>query len=471
MADAAAPPPAAPEASAPGLAAGLRQNLSGGLAVAALRRRWPPRFAVGFDQLAALLAVNLGVWAALDKLHAERHAEFMADGLFGWACYLLLGFLACALIARAQSRAAPTRALLTVALSVAPFVLTVFWLAGDLAWVAQRPLLTTTVAVIYLAVLAVRVLGAAFGAARFKPALLAVALVLASPWALAWLDFDTRLWVPPEAEGSQEDDDPAATEALLYDQPARIAAVVARVTPSEPGAARAYFVGFAGDADPEVFSRETQFAREVFAARFGSADRSVLLINDAGDRDSWPLASLSGLSQTLKLLAGRMDPQQDVLVLFLTSHGSEDGLEVRNGSLPFAQIDPEDLRQALDESGIRWRVVVVSACYAGVFIDALKNDTTVIVTASDADHSSFGCQEGNDLTWFGEAFLKEALPSSGSLEEAFARAARLIAQREDREHQVHSNPQLYVGAQMRRKLSELESSHAATGGSPVIVAR
>ncbi|HEV2227823.1 MAG TPA: C13 family peptidase [Steroidobacteraceae bacterium] len=426
---------------------------------------------MGFDQLAALLAVNLGVWAALDKLHAERSAVFLADGLFAWACYLLLGFLACALIARAQSRAAPTRALLTVALSVSPFVLTVFWLAGDLAWLAQRPLLTTTLALVYLAVLAVRVLGAAFGPARFAPVLLAVALTLASPWALAWLDFDTRLWVPPETEGSQEDDDPAATEALLYDQPARIAAVVARVTPAEPGAARAYFVGFAGDADPEVFSRETQFARQVFAAHFGSADRSVLLVNDADDRDSWPLASLAGLTQTLKLLAARMDPQQDVLVLFLTSHGSEGGLEVRNGSLPFAPIDPEDLRQALDESGIRWRVVVVSACYAGVFIDALKNATTAIVTASDADHSSFGCQEGNDLTWFGEAFLRDSLPGSASLEAAFAKAARLVAEREDKEHQMHSNPQLYMGAEMRRKLNELESSHPAAVSSPVIVAR
>ena len=436
-----------------------------------LRRRWPPSFVAGFDVLAALVVLNLLVWAGLDKLHSEQHAEFLPDGLFGWGCYLLLLFIACALVARAQSRAAPTRSLLTVALSVAPFVLVVFWLAGDFAWVGRRPLLATALAVIYLAVLAVRVLGAAFGPVRLRPALLAVALVLVSPWALAWLDLDTRLWVQPEAEETQDEDDPAMTEALLYEQPARIAAVVARVTPSEPGKPRAYFVGFAGDADPEVFSRETQFARQAFAGRFGSADRSVLLINDAGDRDSWPLASLSGLSQTLKLLAARMDPAQDVLVLFLTSHGSEDGLEVRNGTLPLAQIEPADLRQALDESGIRWRVVVVSACYAGVFIDALKDDATAVVTAADAAHSSFGCQEDRELTWFGEAFLKDALPASDSLEEAFARAARLIAQREDSEHQVHSNPQLFVGTLMRRKLKELEASRPAPEHAAVVVRR
>ena len=426
---------------------------------------------MGFDQLAALLAVNLAVWAVLDRIHAERHATFAPDGLFGWACYLLIAHLSCALVARIESRAAPTRALIVTVLTVAPFVLTLLWLAGDAPVVTAWPVTTLVLTLVYLVVLAVRVLGAAFGPVRVAPALVAVALVLASPWALGWLDLDTRLWVPPEAEEAQADDDPAATEALLYDQPARIAAVVARVTPSEPGAPRAYFVGFAGDADPEVFSRETQFARQAFAARFGSADRSVLLINDAGDRDSWPLASVSGLDLALKRLATRMDPEQDVLVLFLTSHGSEDGLEVRNGTLPLAQLEPDDLRQALDDSGIRWRVVVVSACYAGVFIDALRNETTAIVTASDATHSSFGCQEDRELTWFGEAFLKDSLPASDTLEEAFARAAKLIARREDSEHEVHSNPQLYVGALMRHKLSELETSHPAAAGAPVIVAR
>jgi Peptidase C13 family len=470
--DPATAPPVPRAAEAPGLIAGLARNLSGGLALLTLRRLWPPRFAVGFDQLAALLAVNLAVWAVLDRLHAEGQAEFVADGLFGWACYLLLGHLCCALIARVQSRTAPTRALIVTVLSVSPFVLILLWLAGDLSWVAASPVLTTVLAVAYLAFLAVRVLGAAFGPVRFAPALLAIALVLAAPYALAWLNLDTRLWVPSDTEETDDQADPGAVEALLYDQPARIAAAVARLVPSQPPSqTHAYFVGVAGDAEPEVFSRETQFAAEQFGARFGTADRSVLLINDAGDRDSWPLASLSGLRLTLRLLATRMDPQEDVLILFLTSHGSEDGLDMRNGTLPLGPIEPDDLRQALDESGIRWRLVVVSACYAGVFIDALKNESTAVVTASDAEHSSFGCQENRRLTWFGEAFLKDALPGSSSLEEAFAKAAKLIDQRETAEHEIHSNPQLEVGSEMRRKLQELEAGHPRGVRSAVIVRR
>lgn len=410
---------------------------------------------MSFDQLLALLIVNLAVWAALDALHAEAHAPLALDGLFGWACYLLLALGACAVVARVHSRAADTRALLVPALSVSPFVLTIFWLACDRTPVQARPIAALLVALIYLAFLCVRVLGAAYGPVRTRAALTALVLLLASPGVIGLLNLDTRLWVAEEPEQARDADDAPDAEALFYDQPAQIAAAVMRVRPAQPGKAGVYFVGFAGDGDQAVFRREALFASQVFAERFGSGERSVLLVNDVEDRDSYPLASLSGLAQTLKVLASRMNPDEDVLVLFLTSHGSEDGLAVENGSLPLAQLAPADLRQALEDSAIRWRVLVVSACYAGVFIDELKSDTTAIITASDATHSSFGCEDDRQLTWFGQAFLKESLPGSGSLEEAFKKAAALVARREDAEHQVHSNPQLYVGPLMRRKLAQL----------------
>jgi len=350
-------------------------------------------------------------------------------------------------------------------------VLALFWLAGDLAWIQFHPLIATAVAVVYLAVLTVRIVGAAFGPVRLKPALLAVALVLISPWVLNWLNLDTRLWVLPDTEEAQEGEDPGDDEALMYEQPSRIAEAVEHMLRSQPREPHAYFVGFAGDAEPEVFSREAQFAAQIFGSRFGTADRSVLLINDSGDRDSWPLASLSGLRETLRLLSARMNPEQDVLVLFLTSHGSEDGLEVRNGSLPLGPIVPGDLREALDESGIRFRVIVVSACYAGVFLEPLKTESSAIVTAADASHSSFGCQEDRDLTWFGEAFLKDALPGASSLEAAFAKAQSLISQREAAGHEVHSNPQLYVGPAMREKLQVIESPPPPAGHGSVTASR
>jgi hypothetical protein len=427
---------------------------------------------VSFDQVAALLAVNLLLWALIDFLHAPAHAPLALDGLFGWACYLLLGLAACALTARVQSPATDTRALLVPVLAAAPFVVVAFSLVADfLPLTARWPVVFTLLALAYLAFLAVRVLGAAYGPVRWRPALTAIVLVLAAPSVLGLLDLDTRLWVPGEPTQSEEADDADQAEALFYDQPSRIAAAVARVAPSTPGKPGVYFAGFAGDGSQAVFRREALFASEVFGARFGSLERTVLLINDIDDRDSYPLASVSGLEQALKVLAARMDLEQDVLVLFLTSHGSEDGLEVENGSLPLAQLAPEDVREALDASGIRWRVVVVSACRSGVFIDALKSDTTAVITASDAAHDSFGCQDDRELTWFGEAFLKDALPGSASLEQAFHKAAELIARREEDEQQVHSNPQLFMGELMRKKLAELPPAKPARDSRAYTVRR
>ena len=410
---------------------------------------------MSFDQAAGLLAVTLATWAALDFLHAERGAPLALDGLYGWACYLLLGLAGCALTARAQGREADTRALLVPALAAAPFVLALMWLLPDAAIVERHPLLALVAGLVYLCVLALRTLSAAFGGVRRVAAIIACALVVLAPWVLGALDLDTRLWVaeePGSTESTQPDEE---AEALFYEQPARIAAAVARVKPAQPGKPGVYFVGFAGDGEQSIFGREARLAAEAFGARYGSRDRSVLLINDADDRDSTPLASLTGLTQTLRILASRMNTQDDVLVLFLTSHGTEDALDVENGGLPLKQMEPGDLREALDAAGIRWRVIVVSACYAGIFLDELKNETTAIITAADATHTSFGCEDDRELTWFGEAFLKDSLPGSASLEDAFRKAAGLIAKREDAGHEAHSNPQLYIGELMRGKLASL----------------
>src|SRR5207244_4106901 len=150
------------------------------------------------------------------------------------------------------------------------------------------------------------------------------------------------LWVVEEDEPAQtqQADEETEAEALFYEQPAQIAAAVSRVTGTPPGTTGVYFVGFAGDGEQGVFRRETLFASQVFAERFGSGDRTVLLVNNVEDRETYPLASVSGLAQTLKALASRMHPADDVLVLFLTSHGSEDGLEVENGSLPLSHLVP-----------------------------------------------------------------------------------------------------------------------------------
>jgi hypothetical protein len=148
-----------------------------------------------------------------------------------------------------------------------------------------------------------------------------------------------------------------------------------------------------------------------------------------------------------------MNPQRDILFLSLSSHGSNaPELSVSNGALNLDQVTGKNLTQALRESGIRWRIIVISACHAGAFIPFLKDPSTIIITAAASDRTSFGCSDDRDLTYFGEAFYRGALPHARNLDEAFSLAQSAIAKREASEHITPSKPQAYFGADLERVL-------------------
>jgi len=387
------------------------------------------------------------------------------DGLYDWSFYLLLGFLAIALVGRAYSRLGDTRSLLIPALSVSPYIFVVFWFLTDVATVDRHPAGALVLARLYLILLSVRVIQAAYTTARAVSVLVAIIFVIAAPFLMRSLDLDTRLWLTDDVE-EQQADDTSGEEALLYDQPARLVAATEHMEPRDPANANVFYLGFAGDGEQDIFKREEQFAQQVLGEHFGSEDRSVDLINDNDDRDTYPLATVSALQQSLKLIASRMDVEQDVLVLMLTSHGSRDGLAVVNGTLPLLQLSPSDLQRALVESGIKWRVIIVSACYSGVFRDALEGVDTLVITASDGEHSSFGCDDERDLTYFGEAFLKDSVPTTKTIEDAFKKAATLVRERETKEGKTPSNPQISIGTHMREKLQGIEAQPAQPARAP-----
>jgi hypothetical protein len=260
------------------------------------------------------------------------------------------------------------------------------------------------------------------------------------------------LAVVSAARGAESD------QALIEAQAMRVERAVSSLQPHEPGVTDVFFVGFAGYGAQDVFRLEAAFARDVFARRYGTGSRSLLLVNDEEDRASFPLATRTNLRHALQLIAGRMDPREDILVLLLTSHGSAlEGLEVSNGALPLARLSPADVRSALADAGIRWRVVIASACFAGVFIPPLRDEATLIVTAADARHSSFGCEDDRELTWFGEAFFRDSLPGAASIQEAFVKARGIIERRERAARVERSRPQMHVGRHIRRKLLEIDS--------------
>ncbi|MES1263459.1 MAG: C13 family peptidase, partial [Peristeroidobacter soli] len=141
--------------------------------------------------------------------------------------------------------------------------------------------------------------------------------------------------------------------------------------------------------------------------------------------------------------------------------GAEDATVSISSELAYwRDLGANDLADMLRESGIRYRVIVISACHAGSFIYALGDENTIVLTAAASDRSSFGCSDDNDLTYFGEAFYRDALPKAKSLREAFDNARAAIKERESREGRTPSNPQAYFGKALEPKLAAMEAARA-----------
>ena len=243
-----------------------------------------------------------------------------------------------------------------------------------------------------------------------------------------------------------------ATQARLLDER------LAGLRPGLKGVIDLYFVGFAGDATQDVFAREVASIGRLFDERFGTAGRSVILANNPRTAKSLPFANPANLERSLAQVGRVMNRDEDVLFLYLTSHGSKEHLlGVENPPLEPEDFSPARLKRMLDKAGIRWRVIAVSACFAGGFIDPLKDDHTLIMTAADAGHESFGCSYGEEFTWFGRAYFDEALRSTRSFTDAFGKARDTIGQWEKRDGETPSNPQIWVGPAMARQLERLEA--------------
>lgn len=240
-------------------------------------------------------------------------------------------------------------------------------------------------------------------------------------------------------------------------QPELLRAAEDALLPQRPGVADLYVIAVAGSAGEEVFRREAQSARALFDERFDAAGRSTLLANSRTSALSTPLASPESLRRMIEAAVARMDPQEDVLALFLTSHGHRGRLSLRFPGLAIGDLTPAALARMLDQAGAVWRIVIISACHSGSFIPALEGDRTLVLTASSAARTSFGCNDENEFTYFGKALIDEELRRSFSLLDAFEAAKRSIAEREAAGGFRPSMPQAYVGDAIRAKLADLEA--------------
>jgi hypothetical protein len=290
-------------------------------------------------------------------------------------------------------------------------------------------------------------------------AALVVALVLAVGGVLN----PVRFWWPEQKHEASEPARLELAQEVMEGQPRLLAAALDDLKPQRPGVVDLYAITYAPYASQDVFMRESATVADTMARRFDAGGRTVQLVDNAATARTLPWATPLNLQRTIQRMAARMDREEDVLFIHLTSHGGADGeLATDFWPLEIDPVSPAELKRWLDDAGVRWRVISVSACFSGSWIAPLAGDGTLVMTAADATHTSYGCGSKSPLTFFGQAMYVDALQSTWSFEKAHAQARELIARREREagKDDGYSNPQISVGEGIRARLLRLQAERA-----------
>jgi hypothetical protein len=198
-----------------------------------------------------------------------------------------------------------------------------------------------------------------------------------------------------------------------------------------------------GDDSIDAFDN----ARKTLKTEF--LNRGVLPVNikelsmNPLERKRGPMASsavnLDGALRQLSI------GDQDACLIHMTSHGSPQGFYLRNAS----PITPQMLNKILDqECGERPTVVLISACYSGVFVGpSMQKKNRIILTAARQDRTSFGCSAENQYTYW-DSCLVDSLPTAESWRSLYGTIQQCVQTKESQGHFKPSLPQAYFGEEV-----------------------
>ena len=450
-----------------------------------------PRSAVlqaGPATVAMLLALMLGLVIGVQRLAIDGPARFDFTAIqSGWLTTLLaLG--ACWIVVRRRDAAGlsdrPPIATLFALLLAQQLLLSVLLgvvYAGTALWVpVPAPIdidaLLDTVwmaSLVWVALAALVLLwreappGLAVRASVVVYAVLSAALQVAAPEAPFWVDradlaADAVAPTDHDSATTEADSGPAPlalSQEMIEAQARTLPAALDALAPGRPGVVDLYAITFAPYADEDVFSHEATLVTDLMRSRFDAPQRVVQLQNHAHSVATLPWATPLNLHRTIQRMAAVMNRDEDILFIHLTSHGARDGqLAASFDPLEVDSVTPQQLNTWLDEAGVRYRVISISACFSGSWVAPLSGPGTLVMTAADADHTSYGCGSLSPLTFFGRAMYDEQLRHTHSFEDAFAAVRPVIAQREKEAGKTdgYSNPQIAVGAAIRGPLRSLQ---------------
>ncbi len=240
-----------------------------------------------------------------------------------------------------------------------------------------------------------------------------------------------------------------------------------KLPPQRPGVVDTYILSASFWNDP-VFEREASEAAGILARRYDATDRTIIL--SAGKGQGVPRAYPSSDPNNFNAALGRIgkiiDPKEDLVVVFVTSHGGQDGaVAIQEQGRMGGALRAANLRNSFMQAGINTKLVIVSACFSGHFILPFSDPNTVVLTAAAADKTSFGCEPSRDWTFFGDALFNHALRSGDALIPAYDEALTLIAKWEG---DMHTTWQALPAAQRTRQPEPLPSNPQRNVGDSAI---
>jgi hypothetical protein len=277
-----------------------------------------------------------------------------------------------------------------------------------------------------------------------------------------WWEFLRTKYVASHGQAAEAAN--ADLARLNQAQAGLLQAEVTRLAPHPKSETAIYALGVAGWSGLDVFAKEIDGGLASIARVLPIKDRTLRLINNPATVASVPLASLHNFGAAVHAVGSVMNKDDDVLVLLMTSHGDPKGFGLQLPDQKPIDLTPKQVAETLDQEGIKYRVVIVSACFSGIFLPPLANDTTIVITAADDQHTSFGCAPERDWTYFGDAFLRQSLQPGADFEQAFARARTLIQGWELMDHAPPSNPQAHFGPALVAKLAPFFAAPPTTDG-------
>lgn len=445
--------------------ANLLHNLRAGARLACFRRVGRLDFRIDLAQAILLFVVSALIDIGGDYLRTAPPREFVVFGAgaeLHSAALLVLGAAVVAIWVRQRQAALAIVVLVLAALPLVQVLHYAAAIAGARSEMVEFSSVAEYLFLVWVMLLLVRSVAVALSPPPTFLWLWAIlgGVLLSTPIWVGDLLYDSDPWwrvagseVPRAAGGGLD----AGSEAVLAAQSYLLDEALANLADERSAETDLYFVGFAPDAGNDAYRSSVEAAQQAMDGRWGTRERSLVLVNSPRTLVTVPFATVTHLRDTLDEIGAIIDPEVDVVMLYLAAPA------VRNGGLPAAQppltlvdLGPAGLKQLLDDAGIKWRIIVVSACRSGEFIEPLADDFTLVITDAAADRPTFGCEGRVPAGLFGDAFFTQGLARVNSFAAAFDTAKEAVAAREAAAgYAPPSAPQWSMGSEMAQKIKTL----------------